>query len=82
MIDKWDGNERRKMGQFDQEIITKIVETHTNVANLVKNFDGHVLDDKKYWDKVDSINVRIAKWTGAGTALGSAIGFILSKIIK
>jgi len=33
---------------FDQDIYNKIIETHTNVANLVKTFDAHViLDDKR-----------------------------------
>lgn len=73
---EYHGEERRKMSQFDPEIYQKIIETHTNVANLVKNFDAHVSDDKKYWDKIDTINIKIATWTGIGTAAG----FVISKI--
>ena len=42
----WDGFERRRVTQFDQEVYQKIIETHANVGNLVKNFDAHVEDDK------------------------------------
>ena len=70
------------MSSFDQDIYQKIIETHTNVTNLVKNLDSHILDDKKYWEKIETINVKIAKWTGIGTGVGSIIGFVISKVFK
>ena len=52
----YDGQERRRMNQFDQEIYQKIIETHTNVNNLVKNFESHVeTDDNRFTEMKGTI---------------------------
>lgn len=38
------------MSQEDHDLLTKI---DANLSNFMDNFKDHVLDDKKYWDKVE-----------------------------
>lgn len=73
----WDGLERR--AQSDHDILLEI---KGDVKHLVSNFASHVVDDKDQWDKIESINVKIAKWSGIGTGAGVIIGFLVRSVFK
>lgn len=76
----WDGKERR-MSQFDSDIYQKIIETHTNVSNLVKTFDAHViLDDKRETEIKEKLDFH-QKIVYGGVGIIVAVEFI-SKIFK
>ena len=69
----------------DSELLARIDERTKNIdAKLdthIGTMAGHILDDKKEWERIDVVNLKIAKWTGIGTGCGSIIGFIVSKLL-
>jgi len=64
------------MNQFDQEIYQKIIETHTNVNNLVKSFDAHVVLDEKNQVKTESSldDLKEFKWKSVGIVGAILVG--------
>lgn len=47
----WDGNERRKMSEFDLQRDRLITEMHSDIKHLVKKFDDHAESDEKQFKK-------------------------------
>lgn len=85
-LSPWNGEERRKMSSFDMEIHKKIIETHADVKNLVKNFDSHVILDEKsfasFSKSIDSLKEFRWKSVGAVVVLLVAIDIVIKVLLK
>ena len=73
----WDGADRRANTQKDHDLLIRIDE---GISFLKGKFESHVVEDRVQWDKIDKINLKIAKWTGLGTGAGVILGFILKAV--
>lgn len=71
---------------IDQELRDKIIETHTDVKNLVKNFDAHVIEDRDYQKKTNQEleTLKSFRWKVAGGVLVAvfAVDFLLKTVFK
>ena len=81
-MERWSGEERRKKVEFDQEVYTKIIETHQDVKHIREWSNTH---DKADNERFTIANKRIA-WIEKVAYVGigglAALEFITKIIFK
>lgn len=72
----WDGTERRKHNEMDLEIRDKIIESHSDIKNLVKSVDKHIVEDEVTFKEIKGQIQWLQRVTYAGLGALALLKFL------